>query len=54
MFSDISIARQSALKLSRTLMVITMVISVGTRFSVITAEDHDNSLTIVNQYDPYQ
>lgn len=35
-------------------MVATMVIAVGTQFSVITAEDHDNSLTIVNVYDPYQ
>jgi hypothetical protein len=54
MFSDIWIARKSALKLSRTLMVVKMVIAVGTQFSVITAEDHDGSLTIVNQYDPYQ
>lgn len=54
MFSDIWIARKSALKLSQTLMVATMVIAVGTQFSVITAEDHDNSLTIVNEYDPYQ
>ena len=30
-----------------------MVIAVGTQYAVITAEDHDSSLTIVNEYDPY-
>ena len=53
MFNDIWIARKSALSLARTLMVATMVIAVGTQYSVITAEDHDSSLTIVNEYDPF-
>jgi hypothetical protein len=35
--------------LARTLMVATMVIAVGTRYAVITAENHDGSLTIVNE-----
>jgi hypothetical protein len=53
MFNDIWIARKSALSLARTLMVATMVIAVGTQYAVITADDHDNSLTIVNEYDPF-
>ena len=53
MFNDIWIARKSALNLARTLMVVTMVIAVGTQFSVITAEDHDSSLTVLNEFDPF-
>lgn len=53
MFTDIQIARQSALSLARSLMVATMVITVGTHYAVITAEDHDSSLVIVNEYDPF-
>ncbi len=53
MFNDIWIARKSALSLARTMMVATMVIAVGTQYAVITAEDHDSSLTIVNEYDPF-
>jgi len=53
MFTDIWIARKSALSLARTLMVATMVIAVGSQYAVITADDHDNSLTVVNEYDPF-
>ncbi len=53
MFNDIWIARKNALNLARTLMVATMVIAVGTQYAVITAEDHDSQLTVVNEYDPY-
>ena len=53
MFNDIWIARKSALSLARSLMAVTMVIAVGTQYAVITAEDHDSSLTIVNEYDPF-
>jgi hypothetical protein len=53
MFNDIWIARKSAMSLARTLMVATMVIAVGTQYAVITAEDHDMSLTIVYEYDPF-
>ena len=52
-FNDIWIARKSALSLARTLMVATMVIAVGTQYAVITADDQDSSLTIVNEYDPF-
>ena len=53
MFNDIWIARKNALSLARTLMVATMVISVGTQYSVITADDHDSSLIVVQEYDPF-
>ncbi len=53
MFNDIRIARKSALTLARDLMVITMVIAVGTQFSVITADDYDSSLTVIQEYDPF-
>jgi hypothetical protein len=53
MFNDIWIARKSALSLARNLMVVTMVIAVGTQYSVITAEDHDSSLTVVSEFDPF-
>jgi hypothetical protein len=51
MFNDIWIARKNALNLARTLMVAT--IAIGTQYAVITADDHDMSLTIVNEYDPF-
>lgn len=53
MFNDIWIARKSALALARNLMVTTMVIAIGTQYAVITAEDHESTLTIVNEYDPF-
>jgi hypothetical protein len=53
MFNDIWIARKNALSLARTLMVATMIISVGTQYAVITAEDHDSSLTVVQEFDPF-
>jgi hypothetical protein len=53
MFNDIWIARKSALSLARNLMVVTMVIAVGTGYSVITAEDHDSSLTVIHEFDPF-
>lgn len=53
MFNDIWIARKSALSLARNLMVVTMVIAVGTQFSVITAEDYDSSLIVVHEFDPF-
>ena len=53
MFNDIWIARKSALSLARNLMVATMVIAVGTQYAVITADDHDSSLVVVNEYDPF-
>lgn len=53
MFNDIWIARKSALSLARSLMVATMVIVIGTQYAVITAEDHDSSHIIVNEYDPF-
>jgi hypothetical protein len=53
MFNDIWIARKSALSLARNLMDVTMVIAVGTQYAVITAEDHDSSLMVLNEYDPF-
>lgn len=53
MFTDIWIARKSALSLARNLMVVTMVIAIGTQYAVITAEDHDSSVVVVNEYDPF-
>jgi hypothetical protein len=53
MFNDIWIARKSALSLARSLMAVTMVIAVGTQYAVITADDHDSSLKVVNEYDPF-
>jgi hypothetical protein len=53
MFNDIWIARKSALSLARSLMAVTMVTAAGTQYAVITAEDHDSSLTVVNEYDPF-
>jgi hypothetical protein len=54
MFNDIWIAGKNAMSLARTLMVATMVIAVGTGYAVITADDHDSSLTVVNDYDPFE
>lgn len=53
MFKDIWIVRKNSMSLARTLMVATMVIAVGTGYSVITAEDHDSTLVVVNEYDPF-
>lgn len=53
MFTDLMTARRNALALAKTLMVATMVIAVGTHYSVITAEDHDSQLVVVSEFDPY-
>jgi hypothetical protein len=53
MFNDIWIARKNAMSLAKTLMVATMVIAIGTQYAVITAEDHDSSVVVVNEYDPF-
>jgi hypothetical protein len=53
MFNDIWIARKSAMSLARTLMVATMVIAVDTQYAVITADDHDSTVVVVNEYDPF-
>ncbi|MDQ1159545.1 hypothetical protein QE385_003942 [Sphingomonas sp. SORGH_AS 950] len=53
MFNDIWIARKNALNLAQTLMVATMVIAVGPQYAVITADDHDSSLTVIQEYDPF-
>ena len=53
MFNDIWISRKNAIGLAITLMVATMVIAVGAGYAVIIAEDHDRSLTTVNEYDPH-
>lgn len=53
MFNDIWTAGKNALSLAKTLMVATMVIAVGSQYSVITAEDHDSSLTVIQEFDPY-
>ena len=53
MFNDIWIARRSALSLSKTLMVATAVIAIGTQFAVIAGDEIDGSVTIVAEYDPF-
>jgi hypothetical protein len=53
MFNDIWIARKNAMSLAKTLMVATMVIAIGTQYAVITGEDHDSSVVVVNEYDPF-
>ncbi|NIJ09328.1 hypothetical protein FHS31_002960 [Sphingomonas vulcanisoli] len=53
MFNDIWIARRSALSLSKTLMVATAVIAIGTQFAVLTADEVDASVTVVAEYDPF-
>jgi hypothetical protein len=53
MFTDISIARGYAFSLAKTLMVVTMVIAIGNHYSVITAEDHDTSVMVIQEFDPW-
>jgi len=53
MFTDIWTARKSALSLSKTLMTATMVIAIGTQFGVITADDFDSDVVVINEYDPF-
>lgn len=54
MFTDLWTARRNALGLSKSLMAATLVITAGTHFSVVTADDFDgDTATIVNAYDPY-
>ncbi|BBF72739.1 MULTISPECIES: hypothetical protein [Sphingomonadaceae] len=53
MFTDIKIARLHALGLSRTLMIATMVIGIGTQFAVITADEFDGDVAVINEYDPF-
>jgi len=53
MFTDIWTARKSALSLSKTLMAATMVIAIGTQFGVITADDFDSDVVVINEYDPF-
>ena len=53
MFTDIWTARRSALSLSKTLMVATLVIAIGQQFAVITADEADGEVAIVNLYDPF-
>jgi hypothetical protein len=53
MFNDLTTARRNAFSLCKSLMVVTMVIAIGTQYAVITAEDHDSSLTVVSEYDPW-
>jgi hypothetical protein len=53
MFNDLTTARRNAFSLCKSLMVVTMVIATGTQYAVITAEDHDSSLTVVSEYDPW-
>lgn len=54
MFNDLTTARKSAFSLCKTLMVVTMVIAIGTKYAVITAEDHDSSLRVISDYDPFE
>jgi hypothetical protein len=53
MFTNLWTARKNALGLARNLMMITMVVAVGTRFAVITAEDLDPTHVILNEYNPF-
>lgn len=53
MFTDIWTARRSALSLSKTLMVATAVIAIGQHFSVITADEIDGNVRVINEYDPF-
>ncbi len=46
-----STARRHAFSLSRSLMVVTFVITIGQQYGVITAEDGDGSITLVARYD---
>ncbi len=54
MFTDIKIARLNALGLSKTLMIATMVIAIGNQFAVITADEFDGDVTVINNYDPFE
>ncbi len=53
MSTDLGTARKSALTLSKTLMAATMVIAIGTQFAVITADDFDGDVAVLNEYDPF-
>ena len=53
MFTDIAVARRSAFSLSKTLMIATLVIAIGQRFAVITADDADGDVVIVQEFDPF-
>jgi hypothetical protein len=53
MFTDIKIARLNAFGLSRTLMIATMVIGIGNQFAVITADEFDGDVAVLNEYDPF-
>jgi hypothetical protein len=53
MFTDIKIARRHALGLAKTLMIATMVIGIGNKFAVITADDFDGDVVVINEYDPF-
>jgi len=53
MFTDLWTARRSALTLSKTLMAATLVIAIGTLFAVITADDFDGDVAVINEYDPF-
>lgn len=53
MFNDLATARKYALGLAQSLMMATMVIAAGSHFSVITADDHEPTLTVLNEYDPW-
>jgi hypothetical protein len=53
MFNDIWTARKNAFGLAKNLMVVTMVIAIGSQYAVITADDHDSSLVVLHEYDPW-
>jgi hypothetical protein len=53
MFTDLQTARKYALSLAHSLMMATMVIAAGAHFAVITADDHEPALTVLNEYDPW-
>lgn len=53
MFTDIKIARKSALSLSKMLMVPTVVIAVGQDYAVIPECELDADDVVVNQFDPF-
>jgi hypothetical protein len=53
MFNDLTTARRNAFSLCKSLMVATMVIAIGTQYAVITADDHDSSLIVISEFDPW-
>ena len=53
MFTDLTLARKNAFSLSTTPMVATFVIAAGTHFMVITAEDHDATLEVIAEFNPF-